>query len=481
MKPKSIKINYVYNLTYQLFLIIVPIIVTPYISRVLGENVSGQYSYSMSICTYFTLFSALGFTSYAQRLIAKHQDNVFQQSIDFCEVFIARLLPTGLTLLVYFVTVYRGIYGEKYNFIMIILAINVFAVAFDISFFFQGNEEFKKIVIRNVLIKVLSIVCIFAFVKTKNDLWIYTLIQSLSCFISNVSLWLYLPRMLKKVNKKELHPVRHLGPTLTLFLPTIATSVYTTLDKTLIGIITQDDAENGNYEYAEKLVKMTMTILTSLGTVMVPKNSKKFADGDKQGVIDNIYTTGRFVFLLGIPLALGTLTVSDNLIPWFLGDGYSKVANLMKLLSPIILIIGLSNVFGWQYLVPSGQDKKFTISILLGAICNFILNIILIQYLKSYGAAIATVIAEIVITSAMFQFIRKDIQFIVMLRNGWKYIIAGIVMFIPCYTESKLFSPSFIHTVMIAGTGVVVYAIMLLIMRDEFFLNSSSMILKKIK
>ncbi|MDE7182028.1 MAG: acyltransferase family protein, partial [Clostridia bacterium] len=350
----------------------------------------------------------------------------------------------------------------------IILSINVIAVAFDITFFFKGNEEFGKIVLRNVIIKGASILFIYLFVKDSDDLWIYALIQSGAVILSNLSLWLYLPKQLVKINLKEIRPLKHLKPTIILFLPTIATSVYTSLDKTLIGLITRDDTENGNYEYAEKLVKMALTVLTSLGTVMIPRNSKKFADGDIKGVEANIYKTTQFVLFIGIPLMFGMIAVSDNLIPWYLGAGYDKASTLMKILSPIIPIIGLSNVFGIQFLIPSKQDKKYTLAVILGAVINLVLNLVLIYFLKSYGAAIATVIAETAVTAIMLVFLRKNIKFGKILVSSWKYWISGITMFAVLYFAFKGYKPTVLHTLFMAACGVLIYFSVLTVLKDRY-------------
>ena len=429
---KNVINNYAYNLLYEVFLLIVPIAVTPYVARVLGEVGSGQYSYTYSLATYFTLIASLGFTYYAQRLIASHQGDKCQQTIDFWEVVIARCVPAVITLIIYFLLLSFGIYDTKYSVLMLVLSINIFAVPFDISFFFQGNEEFGKIVLRNIVIKSASILCIFLFVKDKTDLGLYALIQSGTILLSNISLWVYIPKYLVRISIRTLHPLKHIVPTIRLFLPTIATSVYTSLDKTLIGIITKNDAENGNYEYAEKLIKMVLTILTSLGTVMSPRNSKKFADGDIEGVERNISATSNFVFFLGVPLMFGIIAVADNLIPWYLGVGYNKAANIMKILAPIVLIIGLSNVFGRQFLIPSNQDKKFTTAIVAGAGANFTLNIFLIPEFGSYGAAAATVFAELTVTCVMLIFVRKNIKINVLIRNSWKYWLSGVIMLMLC-------------------------------------------------
>ena len=468
VKKKSIKLNYLMNSTYQIFLIIVPIIVTPYVSRVLGVDGSGSYSYSYSISTYFTLFAALGFDSYAQRLIASDQGNKLKQSYDFWEVILARLFPTAVTLIIYAFVILSGVFGTKYSVLLWILSIDIISMAFNIVFFFQGNEEFSKIVLRNIAVKCLSIIAIFACVKTASDLWLYIFIQVFATFLGNISLWFYLPKYLVPIDFKKLRPLVHFKPTLILFLPTIATSIYTSLDKTMIGLITGSDAENGNYEYAEKLVKMAMTLITSLGTVMIPRNSKYFASGNMAGVEKNIYQSCKFVVFLGFPMMMGLIAIADNLIPWYLGNEYTEAANLIKIMSPIILIIGFSNVFGLQFLLPCRMDVKYTTSIISGAVVNFTMNLFMIRFYGAYGAAISTVIAEIVVTGTMMIHIKQYIHFKSVITASWKSVIASLTMLAVLFICFRNLSPSFLHTLLMVIIGGAVYSIILLVLRDGF-------------
>ncbi|MCI6229140.1 MAG: flippase [Clostridiales bacterium] len=478
---KSIGKNFIYNLLYELFQLLVPLLVTPYVSRVLGEEASGQYSYIYSIVTFFTLFAALGFGRYAQRLIAQHQGDAHQQTVDFWDIVLARLIPVVCVLAVYLILWIKNIYGPKYRVLVGIFSINIVAIALDIAFFFQGNEEFGKIVFRNIAVKAVGFLCIFAFVRSPGDLWIYTLIQCGIIFVSNALLWVYMPGYLLPIRRAELHPLKHLPATIMLFLPTIATSVYTSLDKTLIGLITRSDAENGNYEYAERLVKMGLTVISSLGSVMIPRNSQRFADGRINEVEENIYRSSRFVMLVGVPMMLGFIVVSDNLIPWYLGPGYSKAANLIKLLSPIIVIIGFSNVFGMQYLIPCGKDKQFTAVICFGAATNFVLNLFLIRIWASYGAAIATVIAESAVTVVMYCFVRKNISAFRILKESWRYWLSGTVMFVVCYFVAMNLDASVLNTFLITGVGAVVYVSGVLILNDGFVFSVAGRMLELMK
>lgn len=480
MSNKSIAKNYIYNLIFQFFKLLAPLLVTPYIARVLGENGTGKYSFSYSIVTYFLLFAALGFATYAQRLVASHQGDKKQQSIDFWEIIISRLIPVSITLIIYYILVALNVYGEKYNTLLAIFSIEVIAIAFDVSFFLQGNEEFGKTVLSSVVVKLLSYICMFIFVKKVNDLWKYVLIQSLSVLLTNISMWLYIPRYIEKTSIKKLKILKHIPATLILFLPTIATSIYTSLDKTLIGIITQSDAENGNYEYAEKLVKFALTFLTSLGSVLIPRNSKKFSEGDIVAVKNNIYKSTKFVFFFGMPLMFGCILVSDSFVPWFLGSGYLKVATLMKLLSPIIIFIGLSNVFGLQYLIPSKQDKKFTFALVSGAVVNFVLNIILIPLFNSYGAAVATVIAELLITIIMIISIKNEISISIIIKQALKCTAASIIMFLICINIQILIKTDISFFIIII-VGATIYIIVLAILKELALYEVFDLLMKVFK
>ena len=477
---KSVTKNYLYNLIYQILLIIIPIITTPYVSRVLGADGVGKFSFSNSITSYFVIFASLGFAYYAQREIAKYQDNKKKQTEIFWEIIIVRSVSVLTALIFYFAVIFLGVFKEEYPLLMTILSVSILAVAFDISFLFAGNEVFSKTVLTNTLLRILNVIAVFVFVKDRNDLWKYVLITASTVLVANASLAIYTKDFLCKIEIKNLHPVRHVKPAVILFLPTIAISVYTYLDKTMIGVITGSDFENGFYEQAEKIVKIVMTVVTSLGTVMIPRNSNAFERKDMQAIRQNIYRSVRFVLLLGIPMMIGLISVSDNMVPWFLGDGYYKSANIMKILSVLILAIGLSNVFGLQYLIPAGEDKKFTISVTCGAVTNFLLNLVLIRLFNSYGAALATIIAETVVAIVMFCFIRKNISLVEIYKSSVKYLISGIIMFVPCFLVGRILEPSIINTFIIVLVGVVVYVICLILMKDEFFLETTNRLISRL-
>lgn len=478
MKKRSAKKNYVYNLIYQITLLIVPIIVTPYISRVLLADGVGQYSFSYSIITYFTIFASLGFGYYAQREIAKYQDDKHEQSKIFWEINISRLISVVISIVVNLILILSGVYGKNTQ-LMSLMMINIVSIAFDISFLFQGNENFGEIVVRNVLIKIIGTVLIFVFVKEKSDLWIYCLLISLCFIISNLSLWPSIIGVIEKVKVSELHPLRHMPGTLKLFIPTIATSIYAVLDKSLIGVITNSDAENGYYEQAEKISKVAITLVTCIGNVMMPRNSYEMSVGHDENVKKNIYTICHFVWLLGIPLMFGIIAVAENLVPWFLGKNFEKSIVLLQLFSILIPIIGISNTLGIQYLLPKKEDSKFTICLIIGTVVNSLLNIFLIFKMKSVGAVIASIIAEISITISMLVCVKKELSIKEMFKTIFKPLIAGIFMFLVLLFIASKLESSLVNTFILIITGCSIYSLLVVILKDNLALYVLNYFVKK--
>ncbi len=482
---KSIKKNYIYNLIYQVYILIIPILVTPYVSRILLSDGIGKYSFTNSIVSYFNLIAALGFGIYAQRLIARDSHDKHKQSIDFWEIIISRLFSSAISFIAYTIVILTNVCGQKYSVLLWVQSMQIIAVIFDITFLLQGNEEFGKIALRNFIIKSISIILIFALIKKESDVTKYVFIQAATILISNMSLWVYCKKMLDKVKIEELHPFRHIKPTFLLFIPTIAVSIYTTLDKTLIGFITKNDSLVGNYDNGEKLVKLSITIISSLITVFIPRNATYYKDGKIDELKNNISVLCKFVFLIGIPMTFGFIAIADNLIPWYLGkeygiDNLNNVILIIKILSPIIIIIGLGSVLGGALLIPIQKDSRYTLAVSIGAIINFSLNFLFIKYYGSVGAAISTVIAESFVTIFMIYFSRKYLDFSGVLKDLCKQLFAGIVMFIICYLVGKRFDSSMINTFIIVVIGVVIYFSLILLFRESLIMEGLKEIKKKI-
>ncbi len=475
-KQESIKKNYIYNTIYKLLTIITPLITAPYISRVLGADNIGVYSYTNSIATYFTLFATLGTASYGQREIAMHRNSQAESSKLFWEI---ELLSVFTTLIALFFWMLWIIISKQYTTYYLILSMTVLAVLFDISWYFAGFEKFKYIVIRNSVVRLLGIILLFVFIKNKNDTLLYVALIAATGLLGNISMWCYLPKMLVKINYKELHPFKkHFKQTFMYFIPTIATSVYTVLDKTMIGIITKSSDENGFYEQATKIIKMFQSLIFSLNTVMTSRQSYLFSIGKINEIKDKIEKSFNYLFTLSIPLMFGLIAVSQNFVPWFFGNGYDPVIKILWAMSPLPFIITISNILGSQYLTPSGQRVRSTKGIIIGAIVNVGLNIILIPKFHAIGASIASVIAELVISIIYVYMSRIVISWRQIFKTAWKKCLASCIMFFAIFFIPKFLLNSILITILQFIVGIIVYILALVILQDSI-INEIKKYIKK--
>ena len=460
---KSIKKNYIYNMLYQLLIIMLPIITTPYLARKLGAEGNGIYGYTVSIVTYFILFGSLGISMYGQREIAYNQNEKEKRSKIFWELVIIKAFILLISTIIFYLCFCRsGNYAIYYK----ILLLEMFANILDISWFYQGMEDFKKTVIRNFIVKIISVICIFIFIKKPSDLTKYMYIYVISTLFGSLTLWVGIWKYIEK--PKKLKFIYHIPLTIALFIPQIAIQVYTVLDKTMIGSILHDMNEVGYYEQAQKIVKILLTIITAIGTVMMPRIANCFAEGNTEQIKIYMRKTFNFVLILAFPLMFGLITISENFVPLFLGQGYDKVSLLMSILSFIIVFISLSSIIGNQYLLSIKKQKEYTISVVVGALINFILNFILINNYKSVGAAIATVIAELSVTLIQFYFVRKEFKLMDIIKMSKNYVFAGLVMFAICMLIDQVVLSNFVGIVLQVCAGILVYFGILLIIKDKY-------------
>ena len=321
---------------------------------------------------------------------------------------------------------------------------------------------------------------IFTFVKSSNDLLLYVICHSATLILGNLSMWAYIPKLIGKVEVRKLEIKKHIRPTVVLFLPQIATSIYIVLDKTMIGFLTGVEEEVAYYEQGQKIVKIVMALVTSLGTVMMPRVANLFKQNELEKVKSYLSKSFRFVFFLSFPMMFGLMAVSRNIVPWFFGLGYDKVIPNMMVIAPILVIIALSNIMGTQYLLPIGRQKEYTLSVVTGCIVNYSINLLLIPHFLSIGAAVATVIAETSVTGTQIFFTRKDFKFGEIISSNKHYIISSFIMFIPTYFLAKYLSASIINTFICITIGSLIYIGLLFIMKDEMLIEAVNKMKRKI-
>lgn len=464
MARKSATKNYIYNMFYQVVAMLLPFVTTPYLARVLGAERLGVYSYTVSITTYFIIFGTLGIATYGQREVAYVQENIKKRSKVFFEILLLRTITVTLAMLIFGATF---CINRSYSVYYQILLLEILANAIDVTFFFQGLEEFKKVLFKNLIIKVLGTVAVFILVKKEQDLGIYLAIYSITNLLGNATLWLYVPKYVEKVKIHLSDIKKHIKPTIILFIPQIATQMYTILDKSILGYIILDKSEVEFYNQAQKILRLILTLSTALGTVMAPRMAKTYASGDKKRLREYMQSSLSFILMISLPLLFGLLSIIDKFVPKFYGDGFEKISLLVKISSPIILFVSISSVLGNQYLVPTKQHKAYTFSTICAAVVNLILNLILIPKYASVGAAIAILSTEITIAVVQL-IIVKDFNAFDVIKAGYKYCIASVIMYFVSMYVGTLIHNAYASMAYQVVISIVVYFGTLVILRDKF-------------
>ena len=456
MKTNSIKKNFTYNLIYQLLVVIFPLFTSPYISRVLGAEGLGVYTYTYSVANYFVVFSMLGISTYGNRSISRVRDDRDKLNRTFSSILCTHLIISVIVFICYIIYL---VFFVKSNFQIALLQIFFVASSiFDINWFFFGIERFDLTVKRNIVIKISTIIMIFAFVNTKNDLWLYTLIMSLGILISQSYIWIYI-RKFVTFEKTDMSSIKkNIKPLLLLFIPVIAISIYKLMDKIMLGSMT-NIVEVGFYENAEKIINIPTSLITALGTVMLPKICNLSAKGDKKTTLKYIEYSFEFVTLIGSAIAFGILSIGDIFAPLFFGNEFIETGNIIKYLAISILFISWADVIRMQFLIPKKKDSIYILSMVMGAVINLILNLILIPQCYAVGAAIATLAAEATVFFIQMSCTVRDLAYLSYLKKCYFYIFNGFLMFIVITFLKQIFGDEILDLILLISIGAVLYTV----------------------
>ena len=479
-RPASVKTNFIYNLLSNLITILAPLITTPYISRVLGVDGVGTYSFTYSNVTYFVLLATLGTTTFAQREIASQRNNSYRVSQIFWEVIVFRI-----ALSVFSIGIYLAVFQRTgTNSLILAQSVNIVCVMFDITWLFQGLQEFKKTALRSITIKLIFVLFTFVFIKKPEDLTLYAFGYALIQVIANASLWLYLPKYLEKCRISIKGIVSNIWPSFLLFIPTVATQIYTVLDKSMIGFMTETSTQNDLYEQAEKIVRMGLTVYTAYGAVVAPKIATLKSERQDVEIKNQLKTSIRVMWLIVLPMTAGVIAISKSFVPWFYGEGYEGVTPLLRIFSLLFIAVGLSNVLAVQYLVPVKKQNIFTLSVVSGAIINFLMNYFMIQKYYAIGAAISSVIAETIITSIqMYYVISKERLFTIkeIFKPALPYFVYSLVMLGVTLTISHFMPATVVASVLIVIVGVCIYLGLLIFNKDSVAMGFVNTFIGKVK
>ena len=453
----SLKKNFIYNSIYQLLILIIPLITAPYLSRVVGAEGVGTYSYTYSIVYYFMLLTLLGVNNYGNRSIAKIRDNKQELSKTFWSIYLFQFIMGILMISAYLI--YLIFFEREYKNIAIIQIFFIFSAMLDINWLFFGLEEFKKTIMRNLFVKVGTVILIFTFVKESQDLWKYTLIMSGMTVLSQLILWNFVRKKIcfVKISWKDI--IKHIKPNIILFVPVIAVSIYKMMDKVMLGILSTV-TEVGYFENAEKIINIPMALISALGTVMLPRISHILSKGDTNKVSEYIEKSIIFVMFLSFAMSFGLISIGYNFAPFYFGNEFQKTGVLIMLLSITIPFISFANVLRTQYLIPGEKDKIYIKSVIIGAIINITMNCILIPICQSFGACIATIAAEFFVMFYQSYAVRKNLKIGVYIKKSVPFFIKSFIMLIVIYPLNFIDINVLLRLLIQILLGCIIYGIL---------------------
>lgn len=423
----SLRKNISYNVFYQIAHILIPLLTTPYISRTIGTDGVGVYAYSTSVANYFALFMLLGVGNYGSRSIAMARGNKGDISKVFCEIYYLQLISSAVVAAAYFLYVLP--FGGEYKIPLMIQGIFIISAFMDVSWYFVGTEQFKVTAVSGAVTMAVEAVCIFGCVNASADLYLYIAIMTCGTLCSRAVLFFITARQITftKVTVKDM--VRHIKPNLVLFAPLLAASVFTLMDKIMLEYINHDLTDVGIYDYSEKIVRIPLTVISSIGTVMMPKVAFLVASGKQRTFESYMKASMRYVGLAAAAFAFGLAAIAPEFSVIFYGEEFSACGALIPVLTAIIIFSAFANVIRTQYLIPQKLDREYVISIVLGAVINLLLNTLLIPRYGSTGAAIGTIGAEFGILVGHLIGIRGKLKVGSFMKEWTVFLGMGAVMY----------------------------------------------------
>lgn len=462
----NIKKNYLLQVSYQILNMCLPFLTSPYISRILGADNLGIYSYTFSIANFFALFINLGIIKYGSRTIAEVKYDGQRINQVFTELLIMKVILGAIVILLYYGCVF---FFFPYKIFFAIQGLVLFASVFDINWFFFGIEKFKITVTRNFIIKLITVTCIFLFVQSRGDLLRYVLIMTIGTTISESIIWVALFKYVKIVKIKIMNVKKHIKPMLILFIAVLAQSAYTYIDKIMIGSLGSME-QLGYCDNAYKIIAFPMGLISSLGVVMLPRMTILYCDKNETEAMMMIRNSMRFVMLIACPLVAGLSAVGEIFSVVFWGIEFKTCGLIITIISPIIFFMSWSDVIRNQYLIPKKRDKDYSMAIVIGAIVNILSNMILIRQFGAIGAAIGTVCSYFSIALYQIWITRKELPYSKFLHDSLGPFICSVIMFVVVYNVGETINTLSIQSLLVQiFVGILVYSLLIII---YFWINS---------
>lgn len=479
MKETSLAENSFFFVCYKLLTAIFPVITVAYASHVLLASGIGKVSSAQNIVQYFVLIAALGIPNYGIREIAKCRSHSNQVSKVFSELFTINFISTVIcTVSYYLLIMLSGFYRNEIE-LYLIVGITILLNIFNVDWFYQGQEEYLYITKRSFVIKLASLVLLFMLVRTTKDYVNYAIVNIIGVAGNNIVNCVNLRKYNIHYLFRNLNLKIHLKPVLILLCTTIAVELYTLVDTTMLTFMCSSK-NVAYYTNSTRIVRMVITLVTAMGGVLLPRLSLYTSQGrfkDIEFIVNKMF---RILFFLLIPCGIGLFFISDAVIILFFGESFREAITTLKIASLLIYALGFTNLFGTQILLTFGQEKKLFIATIFGAISNIFLNSMLIPVWEQNGAAIASVVSELIVTLITYYYTRKYVMFNNNRSTVIKTLLSSLFMGILLFILHIHINSNILYLITALLVGVVVYFGTNLIMKNEVVEDMKKMFISKI-
>ena len=409
--PKvSIKKNFIMNTLLTMSSFLFPLITFPYISRVLMPAGTGKINFATSVINYFSMFAQLGIPTYGIRACAKVRDNREELTRTAHELLSINLIMSVISYIALAIALMIVPQFQEERPLIVLISLTIVLTSVGMEWLYKAMEQYSYITIRSLVFKAIAIVAMFLLVHEQSDYLIYGGITIFAASASNILNLINAHKYIgfKPVGKYNLR--RHLKPVAVFFAMACATTVYTNLDNVMLGFMTTKD-DVGLYGAAVKIKTVLISVVTSLGTVLLPRASYYIEQGNMEEFRKITAKALNFVMLLATPLTIYFILFAKQGVLLLSGELYYGSIVPMQVIMPTLLLIGITNILGIQILVPTGREKIVLYSEIAGAVVDVIINALLIPQMKSTGAAIGTLVAEFVVLLVQYRALKDEVGY----------------------------------------------------------------------
>lgn len=463
--------------------ILFPLITFPYASRIILADGIGQVHFFISLIEYIILLTSLGIPLYAVREIARVRDDQALMSKTATEILILHTILSAAGYLIVFLLMCTVAKVQEDIPLFLLISATILFKAIGVEWFYNGVEDFKYITIRSIIVRILSLIVLFMFVKEKDDLFLYAAIGIAGTVGSNVFNFFRLPKYVNihSFGWKDLHVWKHLKPAMKIFALNLIISLYVSLDSIMLGFLKNETAVVGYYTASTRISKILVGLVGALGPVLLPRLSNLAGRNSSEEFRSLADKSLRFIIALSLPLTVGVFFMASPVIHLFCGNNFEPSVLTLQIMSPIILFISVSGFYNMQILYSLGKEKLAIFSVSLGAVINLILNFCLIPAYAQYGAGIATVIAELIVVISTLITGRKYIPVHIFSGTKIHYYVATMLISV-FLVLLKLFDMNETYY-LITGTvvSIIIYYTYLMLVKDEISMQITQLCMKMIK